>query len=304
MKKNPVYHKDQSKIIKPDGTLNFRVKGLPFFKTIELHNLLLSVNWFVFVTIVFCIYLFTNTIFTILYIISGPSGLSGIDDASGDVFSKVFYFSAQTLCTGYFTDTIPVSIRSTSLAAVEAVVGLFLFALITGLLYSRFAKPNSKIIFSNKILIGPYKEGNALMVRIANIKRNQLLKVSAELILLLRIEVDGVMRNMFYNLKLEQQTIGMLLLTWTIVHPIDEESPLDAFSIEDIAAAKGEIIVVIEGSDDILSQNVFARTSFASADIISNCSFEDITYTNKRNVLTIDISKMNQYKMISSTKSI
>ncbi len=292
-------HKHQSKIIKPDGTLNFKVKGLPLFEKIELHNVLLSVNWLGFVLIVFCFYLFTNTIFTLLYIISDPKGLSDINHSSADAFFKVFYFSAQTLCTGYFTNTIPVSFRSTSLAAVEAVVGLFLFALITGLLYSRFAKPNSKIIFSDKLLIGPYKDGNALMVRIANIKKNQLLKVSAELILLLRIEVDGVMKNTFYNLKLEQETIGMLLLTWTIVHPIDEDSPLDALSVEDLEAANGEIIVVIEGSDDILSQNVFARTSFAAGDIITNGRFEDITYTNEQNILTIDISKMNKYKITS-----
>ncbi len=283
-----------SKIIKKNGTLNFKVKGIPFLNTIELHNLLLSVNWFGFVIIVFCFYIITNTIFTFLYILSGV-GLSGINSSGSNTFFKVFYFSAQTLCTGYFTDTIPISFRSTSLAALEAVVGLFLFALITGLLYSRFSRPNSKIIFSDKILIGPYKQGKALMVRIANIKRNQLLKVSAELILLLRIEVDGVLKNMFYTLKLEQETIGMLLLTWTIVHPIDDESPLDTFTIEDIEAAHGEIIVVIEGTDDILSQNVFARTSFAAKEIVSNGKFEDITYTDKNNVLNIDISKINQY---------
>jgi inward rectifier potassium channel len=295
VKKNVIVRRIQPKIIRPNGTLNFKVKGLSFLKTIEIHNLLLSISWFGFVSIIFFIYLITNTIFTILYLLSGATGLSGIHASSGNIFSKVFYFSAQTLCTGYFTDTIPVSIRSTSLAAVEAVVGLFLFALITGLLYSRFSKPNSKIIFSDKILIGSYKQGKALMVRIANIKRNQLLKVSAEVILLLRIEVDGVLKNMFYNLKLEQETIGMLLLTWTIIHPIDEGSPLDTFSIEDIIAANGEIIVVIEGSDDILSQNVFARTSFAASDIIPDGSFEDITYTDHNNILTIDISKMNQY---------
>ena len=295
MKKKSRLSGIQPKIIRPEGSLNFKVKGLSFFKTIEIHNLLLSISWFGFVSIIFFIYLFTNTIFTILYLLSGASGLSGIRASSGNIFSKVFYFSAQTLCTGYFTDTIPVSIRSTSLAAVEAVVGLFLFALITGLLYSRFSKPDSKIIFSDKILIGPYKQGKALMVRIANIKRNQLLKVSAEVILLLRIEVDGVLKNMFYNLKLEQETIGMLLLTWTIVHPIDKGSPLDTFSIEDIIAANGEIIVVVEGSDDIMSQNVFARTSFAGSDIIADGRFEDITYTDQNNILTIDISKMNQY---------
>lgn len=275
--------------------MNFKVKGLPFFETIEIHNMLLSVSWAGFAAIVFCFYLFTNTIFTILYLASDATGLSGIKASSAHFFFKVFSFSAQTLCTGYFTDTIPISIRTTSLAAIEAVVGLFIFALITGLLYSRFSKPNSKIIFSDKILIGAYKQGNALMVRIANIKRNQLLKVNAELILLLRLEVNGVKKNMFYNLKLEQETIGMLLLTWTIVHVIDEESPLDIFSVEDIAAANGEIIVVIEGSDDILSQNVFARTSFSANDIISDSRFEDITYTDENNILNIDISKMNQY---------
>lgn len=283
-----------SKIIRPDGTLNFKVKGLSYFEKVEIHNILLSVSWLGFVSIVFCFYLFINTIFTLLYILLGTTGLSGIHSSSNS-FVKVFYFSAQTLCTGYFTDTIPVSVRSTSLAAIEAVVGLFLFAIITGLLYSRFSKPNSKILFSDKMLIGPYKGGSALTVRIANIKQNQLLKVNAELILLLRLEVDGIHKNMFYNLKLEQATIGMLLLSWTIVHAIDEESPLDVFSVEEIAAARGEIILVIEGSDDILSQNVFARKSYNSDDIISNGQFEDIMYTDEQNILSIDIGKLNNY---------
>lgn len=294
MKNKNGNHGKYSKIIKPNGTLNFKVKGLPFFEKVEIHNTLLSINWAGFVSIVFCFYLFINTIFTFLFILSGTTGLSGIHSSSHS-FVKVFYFSAQTLCTGYFTDTIPISVRSTSLAAFEAVVGLFLFAIITGLLYSRFSKPNSKIIFSDNMLIGQYKGGNALMVRIANIKQNQLLKVSAELILLLRLEVDGINKNMFYNLKLEQSTIGMLLLTWTIVHPIDEESPLDIFSVEEIAAARGEIILVIEGSDDILSQNVFARKSYSGDDIITNGSFEDITYTDENNILSIDIGKLNKY---------
>ena len=296
MKNKNVKHGKYSKIIKPDGTLNFKVKGLPFFEKIEIHNILLSVSWLGFISIVFCFYLFTNTIFTLLYMLSGSAGLSGVDSSSNS-FIKVFYFSAQTLCTGYFTDTIPVSVRSTSLAAIGAVVGLFLFAIITGLLYSRFSKPNSKIIFSDKMLIGPYKGGNALMIRIANIKQNQLLKVSAELILLLRLEVDGVNKNMFYNLKLEQSTIGMLLLSWTLVHPIDDESPLDIFSVEEISEAKGEIILVIEGSDDILSQNVFARKSYNADDIICNAQFEDITYTDEKNILSIDIDRLNNYTM-------
>lgn len=87
----------------------------------------------------------------------------------------------------------------------------------------------------------------------------------------------------------------MLLLTCTIVHLIDKEIPLETFSIEDIAAANGEIIVVIEGSDDILSQNVFARASFTANDIIQDRHFEDITYADKNSVLTIDISKINNY---------
>lgn len=291
--------KHYSKIIKADGTLNFKVNGLSFFESIEIHNILLSVSWLGFIIIVFCFYLSVNTIFTIFYLLSGAGGLSGVSASPTDTFLRVFYFSAQTLCTGYFTDTIPVSIRSTSLAAFEAVVGLFLFAIITGLLYSRFSKPDSKILFSNKMIISPYKGRNALMVRIANIKKNQLLKVSAELILLLRLEVDGIKKNMFYNLKLEQETIGMLLLTWTIVHPIDEESPLDIFSVEEIAEANGEIILVIEGSDDIQSQNVFARKSYIGEDIITNVQFADITYSDENNILNIDIQNLNNYTVNS-----
>ncbi len=285
-----------SKIIRSNGTLHFKVKGLPFFKRWEIHNVLLSLSWPSFVFVVFLVYLFTNVLFTLLYFFSGSASFSGTEATStGHLFIKVFYFSAQTLCTGYFTDTIPTSIRSTSLAAIEAVVGLFLFALITGLLYSRFSKPSSKIIFSDKILLSPYKQGNALMIRMANIKRNQLLKVNAEVILLLRIEQNGVPKNIFYDLKLEQSSIAMLLLTWTLVHCIDENSPLSSFSVEDIKEANGEIIVVMEGSDDILSQSVFARTSFAASDILTGGQFQQMTYADKHHVLHIDVRKINQY---------
>lgn len=244
----------------------------------------------------FSIYLATNTIFTVLFLYSGATGFSGTKLISnGDLFIKVFYFSAQTLCTGYFTDTIPISIRSTSLAAIEAIVGLFLFALITGLLYSRFAKPNSKILFSDKIIIRPYEEATALLIRMANIKRNQLLKVEASVILMMRMERNGVKQNVFYDLKLEQENIAMLLLTWTTVHIIDETSPLNTFSVEDIIECHGEIIVVIEGSDDILSQSVFARTSFGGQDILTGGQFEEITYIDNKDVINIDIRKMNRY---------
>jgi inward rectifier potassium channel len=283
-------------MIRKDGTIHFKVSGLPFFKKWEIHNILLSLPWVGFIGVVFTIYLVTNTIFTLLFLYSGATGLSGTNLInSGDRFVKVFYFSAQTLCTGYFTDTIPVSIRSTSLAAIEAVFGLFLFALITGLLYSRFAKPNSKILFSDKIIIRPYKEGTALLIRMANIKRNQLLKVDASAILMMHIERNGVKQNVFYDLKLEQESIAMLLLTWTMVHIIDDNSPLNTFSVEDIIECHGEIIVVIEGSDDILSQSVFARTSFGGHDILTGYKFEELTHMDNQNVINIDIRKMNQY---------
>ena len=287
------------KMIRPDGTLNFKIKGLSFFKRAELHNLLLSLSWPVFVVLVFFIYLAINIIFTFLYFFSGTTGFSGSNTiAHSQLLIKIFYFSAQTLCTGYFTDTIPVSLRSTSLAAVEAVVGLFLFALITGLLYSRFAKPSAKILFSDNILIHPHKQGTAMFIRMANIKRNQLLKVNAEAILMMRIEQDGVQKNIFYDLVLEQQSIAMLLLTWTMVHVIDENSPLDLLTPEDIIAGNGEIIVVVEGSDDILSQSVFARASFTGHNILTGYQFQEITSVSKENVLTIDISKINLYKKL------
>ena len=150
-------------------------------------------------------------------------------------------------------------------------------------------------MFSDKIIIRPYKKSQALLIRMANIKRNQLLKVDASVILMMRIERNGVKQNVFYDLKLEQENIAMLLLTWTMVHIIDDDSPLNTFSVEDIIECYGEIIVVVEGSDDILSQSVFARTSFAGQDILTGYQFQEISFMDNHNVLNIDIRKINQY---------
>ncbi|MEP6930572.1 MAG: Inward rectifier potassium channel Irk, partial [Flavobacterium sp.] len=171
------------------------------------------------------------------------------------------------------------------------------FAIATGLFFGRFSKPTAFLKFSHNALISPYGENKGLMIRLAPFKNTNLTDAKAKITLGMSIEENGKMTNKFYNLELELDNINALSLSWTLVHPITENSPLYNFTEEDFKKTHGEILVFITTFDDMFSNTVAARTSYTFDEIIYGAKFETMYNRSKDGSKTIlHLDKLNQYE--------
>ena len=186
---------------------------------------------------------------------------------------EAFFFSAQTLTTVGYGHIAPVGMLMNAVASVESLIGIMVFALVTGIFYGRFSRPKAYLLFSNNFLVAPYKGGRALMMRLATYKNNHLTDVEAQVTGALHVKDEDKSSTRFFTIKLEITKIASLALNWTIVHPIDEDSPVYGFSEQDFMDNRLEIIVNIKGFDDHFSNTVQQRTSYTNNELIYGAKF-------------------------------
>lgn len=286
------------RFVNKDGGANIEKSGLSFLEKISwYHTMLLLPRW-KFFSIIVLFYIIINLLFAAVYFLIGVESLGQIPSPSQLTnFAESFFFSTQTFTTVGYGRISPIGFLSSSIAALEALLGLLSFALATGLLYGRFAKPVAYLRFSHNALIAPYKNINALMLRVAPFKNTNLVDAAANVTLGMTIEENGVSMNRFYQLELEFNTVNALTLSWTLVHPITEKSPLYNFTKADFENIKGEILVFIKAFDDMFSNIVVARTSYVFGEIHYGGKFEPMyerADTGDKTIIYLD--KLNSFK--------
>ena len=286
------------RFINKDGTANIQKVGLNWFERISWYHYLLALPRWKFVTLIFLFYLLLNLGFAIIYFTIGIENLNGANHTPNffENFAECYFFSAQTFTTVGYGNLNPNGFLTNVVAATEAMVGLLTFALATGLFFGRFSKPKAHLLFSENALISPYKDGKALMFRMVANKNTNLTDAIAKVTLGIMEEENGAMVNKFYNLDLELSTINALTLSWTLVHPITENSPLFGFTHEDFKNAEGEILVFVKAFDDMFSAIVAASTSYIFEELLYGKKFEMMYHDNEDDTKTIlDLDKLNSY---------
>jgi inward rectifier potassium channel len=281
--------------INKDGSFNVARRGTSW-RDIHPYLFLISIPWPGFLALVFAAYLAVNTIFAALYYWLGPGQLLG-GDAPNKLgrFLNAFFFSAHTLTTVGYGNIAPIAVPSNLLAVVEALIGLLGFALATGILFGRFSRPSARIGFSESALIAPYEGRTSLQLRILNRRPNALMEMEATVILMLVEGEPGKQKRTFQPLTLERDTIDFLALTWTIVHPIDEASPLFGKTSEDGERKQAEVIVLIKGFDETFSQGVRARYSYRFDEIVWNAKFTPAFEFDETGNMVLNIDKVGNY---------
>jgi inward rectifier potassium channel len=263
------------RLLNADGSFNVKRKGLPFFRTYDVYHTLISMSWRKFSLALIAVYLSVNIIFALLYSWAGISELTGsMGQTAFDKFLDDFFLSTQTITTLGYGRISPLGHTASLIAAVEAMAGVLGFAVITGLLYGRFSRPHAKILYSETGVIAPYRGGSGVMFRIANMRSTQLIEAEVQVVLSM-LKPDGKSRT-FDGIKLERNTINFLALSWTIVHPIDEESPLYGMSEEQFRKTDAEFIVLLKAFDDTFSQTVYSRSSYKYHEIKWGAKFRSI----------------------------
>jgi inward rectifier potassium channel len=298
-----VSRQSRQRLLNPDGTFNVRRSGLSFLESFAPYHLLLTMSWARFFGLVVVSYLALNLIFAMTYVASGSEALLGSGAAMlGGRFSQAFFFSVQTFATIGYGQIAPNGMAANSLVTIEALVGLMYQALATGLLFARFTRPTASLIFSRRALVAPYADGRALMFRIVNRRRNEIIELQAQ-VLFSAMEPDdrgGSVRR-YSPLSLERNKVTFFPLSWTVVHPIDGTSPLVGRTAEDLVQVGAEILVLLSGIDEALEQTVHARSSYRADEIVWGARFQSMFLPpDGLGRVSVDISRVHEIELLQA----
>lgn len=278
-----------------DGSFNVVRGGLAWRDFLHPYHRLLTMSWGRFFLLVAVAYLAINLVFALAYLACGPGALSGGEspDLAGRL-SHAFFFSVQTLATIGYGKITPEGLAANMLVSVEALAGLLGTALATGLLFARFSRPSAKVIFSDVAVLAPYKDGTALMFRIAN-GRNSELTDARVLVTLSREELNGGKRTRkFHELALERTKVMFLATQWVVVHPIGEASPLWGVSEDEFRASAAEILILLTAMDETFSQTVLTRSSYRESEVIWGAKFRDIYENHPSSGVYLDVNRLGE----------
>ena len=283
---------DEKRLLNRDGTFNQRRLGLGFFERLNAYHYFLSMSWGTFFAIAAVGYAAANTLFALAYLACGPDSLAGVSPtALGGRFSRAFFFSVETLATIGYGNIAPVGLPAHTVMAVESLVGLLVFALGTGLLFARFSRPTAAVRFSDRAVVAPYRGITAFMFRITNARSNQLIELEAKVQF---SRVEGAVRK-YDQLTLERTRVVFFPLSWTIVHPIDERSPLWGMSHSDLVEKAAEFTILLTGTDETFEQTVHARSSYKPDEIVFGHRFVNIyNPVDEQGVVSIDVRRLSE----------
>ncbi len=290
-----------SRFLRPDGSFVSQRVGLGLFSSLNPFYWLIKLSWPVFFMLAAAAFLGLNLIFAGLYVLCGADALVATvqSPALQDRFWRSFFFSVETLSTIGYGHIVPFSLLAHVLSMVQAFVGLLSVALATGLVYARFSRPTTRILFSRNALVAPFQGGWAVMFRITNGLKSEIIELEVGVTLAKFEQIEGKRTRRFYQLPLERNHVALFPLAWTLVHPITDSSPLWGMTEQELLASEAELLIVLHGMDDVLFQRVHTRGSYKAGDVIWHAKFVDMYLRDRPGVVAVDVSRVGLFERLS-----
>lgn len=291
------------RMMNADGSFNVERETMGIWD--NTYHYLITMSWGNFFLLALCCYVLINSIFAVLYCIIGIEHLGGV--TPGGLFHNfinAYFFSSQTLTTVGYGHISPDGLPAGIMASLESFAGLLAFALVSGLMYGRFSRPQAKIVFSENMLIAPYNSGQALMFRMGHASKSELIETEVQVLIAMnQRDESGDMARNYYPLQLEINKISFFSLSWTLVHALDEKSPIFGFSEQDILDANAEVMVLVKGLDDTNQQMVHARRSYTTHEFIWNARFGPIIGRNNKGRARVFMGNVGKFEMLETPPS-
>ena len=256
----------------------------------DLYHTLLTVSWCQFLGLVATVFFGVNLVFGSLYALD-PNGITGarpgrLDDA--------FFFSVQTFGTIGYGVLAPRDLYANLITTLESFVGLCSVAVMTGLIFARVSRPTARVMFTHNAVITRHEGKPTLMFRCANQRSNRIIEAEVTLTLArLVLTKEGLKFRRLEDLKVIRSRSPLFVLSWLVMHTIDETSPLFGATPESLAAEMAEIIVVLSGQDETLAQRIHARHAYATASLVWNRQFADIVIEDDAGGRMIDYTRFH-----------
>jgi len=293
-------YSNKVRFLNTDGTVNVKRTGLGLLRNLDVFHWLISTSTLKLNLVILIWYVLINSVFACIYFLIGPEHFGGLDVTAGATvkeISALFFFSAQTITTLGYGHVYPIGELASTAASIESLLGLLSFAVATGILYGRFSRPRAHILYSDNLLISPYREGKAIMFRVVNKKQSEL--IESEVKVNVTFTNATTNKREFYSLKLEIEKINFLPFSWTVVHPLNDESPIAEYTLKDYEALDFEFLVLFKAINDTVSQNVYSRYSYKFGQVVNHAKFLPMDQNiDKKGRVVIDVNKVNRFQKL------
>ena len=284
------------RILNRDGSFNVAKEKNRQKPWEDIYHSLLVLPWWQFFLFIFSFYFLVNLLFGFLYYSAGPNALEGIGHHQGlSRYVECVFFSVQTLATIGYGKINPIGLVPNLIVSVEALMGLLCVALITGILFARFARPTARVAFSKNAIIAPHDGKLTLLMRLANKRYNQIVDADVSMVLVHEVSTaEGQSFRMPYDLKLVRPHTSLFALSWTLMHIIDEQSPLFGKNRADLEKMDAEIMVSLIGIDDTFASTIHARVSYSPENILWNHRYGDMLSKLPDGRIHVNIHKIDE----------
>jgi len=272
--------------------------GLRLSPLTDLYYHLMQGSWLMLTVVLAGAYLVTNVVFALLYMTQAE----GIGSSSEGGFMDAFAFSVQTISTIGYGALAPRTGMAHTLVTLESVAGLIGTAIATGLVFTKFAQPRAKVLFSRNMLIHPRNGKPVVAFRVGNARGNEIIEASLRISALVpEVTLEGEHMRRLVDLQLQRSTTPMFTMTWTVIHEIDEQSPLHGRDQASLEADALRFIVSFTGIDATFSQTVHARHIYEHGDVQWGRRFVDIVDNTDDGRLRVDYQRFHDTVPIDST---
>ena len=284
-----------ARLLKTDARMKVRPLGARSSVS-DLYHAMLRATWPT-LFMLFCVsFIAFNLAFAALYTADHQGIDWGAPPIDGNNFWRAFVFSVDTMATVGYGNMVPISRYANAVATVEIALGILFVALVTGMAFARFSRPTARILFSEIAVVTPIAGVQTLMLRCANERHNLIFEASATMSMIDDEDVEGARMRRFHDIKLTRSTNPVFALTWTIMHPIDEDSPMFGWLKDHEAGQGADIIVVVSGTDDRTGHTMYGRWAYTRDDIRWNARFADILGKDEHGTRTIDYRRFHDIR--------
>jgi len=272
------------------GDRRLLVRGLAAPGLHDIYHLSMTISWPQFYAWVAGLFMLLNLVFAALYDMA-PGAISNLSPVG---YWGAFFFSVETLATVGYADMHPATNYGHTIATLEVFIGMMSVAMITGLTFARFSRPRAKIVASRHAVINQFNGQKVLMIRAANARKSMIVQAFAKLhIMLMEQSPEGHRMRRLYDLKLVREEHPMFFLSWTLIHVIDDTSPLQGHDAESLLQSGAGLVLTVSGVDEVTTQDLSSRHIFAATDILWQHVFEDMLHVDAKGLEVVDYDRLD-----------
>lgn len=279
----------QQRLVDNRGQRSFSAIGLPRAFWRDVYHRVLEMRWPTFLAFAFSGYVVVHALFAVLYL-AEPGSIANADGT----FWSAYFFSVQTMMTIGYGGMTPATPWANVIVLVEAFLGLLATAMLTGLVFAKFTKPRSAVLWSEVVCVAMHEGVPTLSLRMANARGNRIVEAGLTLVAAYDVTTkEGEPFRRIADLHLVRRSSPLFFISWTAMHRIDEHSPLFGETQETLAEKALEIMAVLTGVDETSSQSITARHSYLAEDLRFGERFADILETAPDGERVIDYRRFH-----------